>query len=154
MCRRRIMRVGSRKRTAGFTLVECMLSVAIVGITSSATISLLGYALMHNELEQERSRAHQMVCQKLEIERCQLFTWTRSNSVQTLWDNATPLDPTDDTTGTLTVIVKNAKTGEILTLSPDPAVLVSIEATLEWYYRGGRLEGMLLRETAMTYKAP
>ena len=122
--------------------------------TASDYARFLAALLRGDELEQERSRAHQMVCQKLEVERCQLFTWTHTNSVQTLWDNATPLDLSDDTTGTLKVIVKNAKTGEELTVSPNPAVLVEIEATLEWFYRGGRLEGNSLRETAMTFKAP
>lgn len=142
------------KRTAGFTLVECLIASAIAGISFLGTLYVLAFARVHNEMEQERARAHQIVCQKLEVERYQLFTWTQSQSEQTIWDNGTPEDTSDDTVGTLELIVKNPATGEVLTAAPDPAVVVEIEATLTWKVRGGRLSEKVLRETAMTYKAP
>ena len=142
------------KKTAGFTLVECLIASAIAAISFLATLYILAFARIHNEMEQERTRAHQIVCQKLEIERYQLFTWTHAQSEQTIWDNGTPDDTSDDTVGTLELIVKHPETCEVLTSAPDPAVLVEIEATLTWTVRGGRLSGKVLRETTMTYKAP
>ena len=131
-----------------------MFATAIASLGILGTLSLLAYARIHNEVEQERARAHQIVCQKLDIERYQLFTWTQSNSEQTIWDNGTPDDPDDDTVGTLEMIVRNPQTGEVLSAAPNPSVLLEIEATLSWHPRGGRLSTKTLRETVMTYKAP
>ncbi len=143
-----------RRKIAGFTLIEAVIASGIAAFTILATLSLLGFCRMRNEIEQERARAHQIVCQKLEIERYQLFTWTQSGEEVTIWDNGTPADKSDDTIGKLEIFVTNAATGAVLTAAPDPAVLLQIEATLTWRLRGGRLSETDLRETAITFKAP
>ena len=142
------------KKKIGFTLIESVIASAIASMCILVILSLLGFLRMHNELEQEHNRAFEIICQTLDLERHQLFSWTQSRSTRTIWDNGTPTDQTDDTLGNLEVIVKNPKTGEVLSSPPYPAVLVEIEATLTWKHRGPRLEGKNMRETAMTYKAP
>lgn len=144
----------NKNSVGGFTLIECMIASVIAVVCFLGTIYLLMFARMHNEIEQERARAHQIVCQALELELYKLFTWTKSQSQKTIWDNGTPSNPNDDTIGTLEVIIKNPKTGAILTSAPNPAVLLEIEATLSWTYRGARLSKTMLRETVMTYKVP
>ncbi|MFW5870096.1 MAG: type IV pilus modification PilV family protein [Candidatus Sumerlaeota bacterium] len=141
------------KRT-GFTLLEVMLAVAIAGITTLATLGILGFARLHNSQEQERARAHQVVTQAIEEENHRLFTYTTAGEEMTIWDNMTPGDTSDDTVGTLTLRVENAQTGEVLTQAPDPAVMVKIEATLTWVTRGSKLQDKLMRESAMAYKVP
>ncbi|NQU41646.1 prepilin-type N-terminal cleavage/methylation domain-containing protein [bacterium] len=138
----------------GFTLVECMFGIFIASVVFLSTILALGYARIQNEVEQERIRAHQIISQKLEIERYQLFTWTASESTQTIWDNETPDDTSDDTAGTLEIIVRDPVTGAILTMAPDPARLIEIEATLSWSPRVARMQNRVLRETVITCKAP
>jgi prepilin-type N-terminal cleavage/methylation domain-containing protein len=142
------------RKKRGFTLVECMLALAICSVLFLATLSALGYARTHNELEQERIRAHQIVSEYLEVERFRLFSWTQSESQQTIWDNGTPDDTSDDTLGTLEVAVRDPDTGAVLTMAPDPARLVEIEVTLTWQPRVARLKGKTFRESVMTYKAP
>lgn len=142
-----------RSASSGFTLIECMISVAVAALLFLTTLGLLSYARVNNQFEQERARAHQIVSERLEVERYRLFTWTVSQSQQTVWDNNTPDDSTDDTVGTLEVVVKDPKTGAVLTMAPDPATLVEIETTLTWNPRG-KFSSRTMRETAMTYKAP
>ena len=120
----------------------------------SGTITLLTFARSQNEREQERLRAHQIVSEALELERYQLFTWTQSQTTRMIWDNATPDNPDDDTTGQLEVIVTDPETGAVLTTAPDPARLVVVEATVSWTPRGARFAGETLRETVMTFKVP
>jgi Tfp pilus assembly protein PilE len=143
-----------RKRICGVTIIESVIAAAIASIAMLGVMTFLGYARMHNEIEQERSRAHELVCQALEIERYKLFTWTQTQSQKTIWDSGTPDDYSDDTIGTLEIIVRNPKTNQVLSQAPDPATLVEIEATLTWNYRGGSASGKVLHETVMTYKAP
>lgn len=142
------------KNSKGFTIIECLIASAIMGVMILASLTLLLAAKMHNEMEMERNRAHQIITQALELEKYKLFTWTESDSEQTIWDNGTPDNTDDDTVGTLEVIVKDPKTGEVLTEAPDPATLVEIEATLTWNFRGGSMSRRVLRESVMTYKAP
>lgn len=150
-----ILRQTARSQSGrrAFTLVECMVATAVCAIVFLATISLLGFARLSNEVEQERTRAHQIVCESIEVERYKLFTWTSANSVQTIWDNGTPSNPADDIKGTLEVIIRDAKTNTILTSAPNPAILVSIEATLTWSPPGS-MSSRTLRETAMGLKSP
>ena len=145
-----------RRRTrSGFTLVECVIASAITAVAFLGTLYCLGLARMHNALEQERARAHQIVCQTLEIERYKLFTWSETDRVRTIWDNGTPENPNDDIQGVLDVIVRDSATGAELHKG-DPIsweMLMEIEATIEWSPPGRRSD-KILRETAMTYKAP
>jgi Tfp pilus assembly protein PilV len=99
------------KKTGGFTLVECLLALVLATLIFTATLSMLGFARSHNQVEQERCRAHQIVCQALETERFNLFPKTQSDSIVTVWDNGTPADPSDDTTGELDITVRDPATG-------------------------------------------
>ena len=138
---------------SGFSLIECLFAVAVAAIMFLSTLALLGFARLHNANEQERTRAHEIVCQHLVVERHKLFTWTASARNQTVWDNGTRDDLTDDTIGVLEVIVRDPATGAIFTSAPNPAQLVEIEATITWHPRG-RMAGRFLRETAIIYNAP
>ncbi|MFC1601708.1 prepilin-type N-terminal cleavage/methylation domain-containing protein [Candidatus Sumerlaeota bacterium] len=143
------------KRTAGFNLLEVMVAVAVLGICFLGTLSVLAFARLQNELEQQRTRAHQIVSQALEIEAYELFTYSSTVVETTIWDNGTPDDPSDDTMGWLVVIVSNPDTGEILFTAPDPAIMVQIEATVLWYPQGTRMaNSKFLQESVITCKAP
>lgn len=148
------MNIKIYRENKGFTIIECLIASIVMGIMILASLTLLLAAKIHNEMEMERNRAHQIICQALELEKYKLFTWTESDSQQTIWDNGTPDDPDDDTIGTLEVIVRDPKTGTVLNEAPNPATLVEIEATLTWNFRGGSMSRRVLRESVMTYKAP
>jgi len=137
----------------GFSLIECLIASGIAALAIIATLSLLLYTRMSNEIEQERTRAIQIICEKLDVETFHLFTWTKTDSTVTIWDNGTPSDPNDDTKGTLEVIVRDPDTRAVLTQAPNPARLVEIEATLRWKHRGPR-PVELLQETVITCKVP
>ena len=138
----------------GFSLMEVLFTVGVAGISILAILSLLGAARLNNALEQERSRAHQIVSQALEIESFELFTFTHSQRNKTIWDNSTPDDTSDDTVGVLEIEVRDPQNNDLLTTSPDPAVIIQIEATLTWESRGSRVRGTEMRESVMTYKVP
>lgn len=137
----------------GFSLIECLIASGIAALAIIATLSLLLYVRMSNEIEQERTRAIQIICQKLDVETFHLFTWTKTDSTVTIWDNGTPSDPNDDTKGTLEVVVRDPDTRAVLTQAPNPARLVEIEVTLRWKHRGPR-PVELLQETVITCKVP
>ena len=147
-------KITNRRNWKGFTLLEAVIASAIATFATLTILYLLAFLQLHNELEQETNRAFQIVTQAMDLQRYQLFSWAQSYTVQTIWDNGTPTDPKDDTVGQLEIIVKDPKTGTILTSPPDPAVLVQIEATLTWTPRGPRLAKKLMRETAMSYIVP
>ncbi len=133
--------------------MECLFALAISSLSFMATASLLFYTKFHNEIEQQRARAHQIVTERLEIERFQLFTWTQTGDQVTVWDNNTPDNPDDDTVGSIFIVVRNALTDEILTVAPShPAFLVQVEATLIWAPK--TRPNRIMRETAMTFKSP
>lgn len=131
-----------------------MIAVAIASVLFLATLSALSFARVINAVEQERSRAHQIVCQALDQESAKLFTWTASNSQQTIWDNNTPDNTADDTIGALDVRVTDVRTGTQITTVTLGDELVQVEATLTWSPRLSRLSHKTLRESVMTYKAP
>ena len=144
----------------GFTLIECIISVAVAALFIMGTLSLFSLARMQNEVEQERAKAHQIVCQQLEITNIQGYDWTQSQWTKVIWDNGTPDDTADDTTGILEISVKNLRTGVTLTGPPPVAPpgtypdILSIEGTLTWRPRNRRASSELLRETAMIFKVP
>lgn len=111
------MKINHHK-TAAFTIVEVLVASLIAFIAIAATLNLLFYARTNNELEQERTRAFQIISQKLDVETYKLFTWTRSDSEVTIWDNATPDDTTDDTRGLLEVIVRDPDSRQVLMRCP------------------------------------
>jgi type II secretory pathway pseudopilin PulG len=147
-------KITNRRNGTGFTLIEAVIASGIATFAILTILYLLAFLRLHNELEQETNRAFQIVTQAMDLERYQLFSWAQSYTVQTIWDNGTPTDPSDDTVGNLEIIVKDPKTGNVLTSPPDPAVLVQIEAILTWTPRGPRLAKKLMRETAMSYIVP
>ena len=143
-----------RRPRQAFSLIECMFSVAIVAIVFLGTLSLLGFAQMHNAHEQERTRAHEIVSQYLEVERHKLFTWTASAQEQTVWDNGTVDDTSDDTIGILRLIVRDPATGTIFAMAPNPAQIVELEAIIVWRPRGRMAKTKVMHESAITYDSP
>jgi prepilin-type N-terminal cleavage/methylation domain-containing protein len=146
-----------RARHRAFTLVEIMVAVVIVSIGMIATLTSLSYANLHNDMEQERARAHQIVCEKMEQQIQRLYSngAVMTSSTPTVWDNGTPDNTTDDTLGTLDVVATKPD-GTLIasgSLPPVPAVRVTLEVTLSWHPRG-RLHAKTMRETAMTYMVP
>ena len=142
-----------RRARAGITLVEVLVAVLVVAIGFSATLSLLIIDSVANDFEQERARAHQMVCEELELVKRTLYTRITGGNNVTVWDNGTPGVATDDTVGVIKVVVRDPKTHTLLTAAPVPAIRVQIEVTLTWHPRG-RFGGKTMYETAMTYIAP
>ena len=143
-----------RRPLRGFTLVEVMVATFIVAIGMTATLSMLMFSRLQNELEQERSRAYQIVTEEMEQVRHELFTRISGGKTTTVWDNGTTDTTTDDTIGTLAVIVRDPKTGAQLFAAPVPASRVQVEVTLIWNPRGRLKASKTMRETAMTYIAP
>src|SRR5687768_631898 len=105
-----LLRSRSRPLNA-FTLVEIMIAVVVVSVGVAATFSMFTFSHLQNALEQERSRAHQLICQKMEEVRQDLQTRITPGTQVTVWDNGTPDNNTDDTVGTIAVIVRDPKTG-------------------------------------------
>ena len=141
------------QRKKGFSLVEVMIAVGIVSLGALSTLSLLIFSRMHNDLEMERSRAHQIVSQELELIQFSLYPRIRTDTQTTIWNNGTPTDAADDTTGLMTVTARNPYTGATVTVAPVPAVVLQVEVTLSWNPRGS-LGNKTYRETAMTYVSP
>jgi Tfp pilus assembly protein PilV len=141
-----------RRAPFAFTLVETMFAVFIVSITFTASMSLIGYIRMQSTLDQERARAHQIVVGEMERVRFELYTRVTGGDQITVWDNGTPDDNTDDTVGTLEVIMRKLDGSQIIT-APIPAEAVQIEVALTWNPRG-RIAGRVLRQSMMTYIAP
>ena len=140
-------------RKWAFTLVECMIAVAIVAIGPLSILSILAWVRLHNDLEQERSRAHQIVSEAMENLRLELYTCLTAGDTVTVWDNGTPDITSDDTIGNLEVIIFDPETNALLEKAPDHAKRVGVEVTLSWNPRG-RLSGKTYRETVMTYLSP
>lgn len=147
-----IKRTTRQNTTKGFTLIESMIAMVIVSIGFIATMTSLTFARIQNDLEQERARAHQIVSEQLEQVRSNLYTYISSGQAVTVWDNGTPDDTTDDTTGLMIVRARDTA-GNVIASAPNPAVRVEVEVTLTWNPRG-RLAGRTMRETVMTYIAP
>jgi type II secretory pathway pseudopilin PulG len=145
-------RLRRKARSAGFTLVEAMIATAVVALGFTATVSLLTVTRVNNDLEQERARAHQIVLEEMERVRLELFTRISPGRETTVWDNGTPDDDTDDTVGTLTVLMRDIN-GVALTGPPVTWGRIEVEITLSWNPRG-RLKTKTMRETLMTYVTP
>ncbi|MCE5230418.1 type II secretion system GspH family protein [bacterium] len=135
-----------------FTIIEALVTVLIVTAASIGGIEMTAFVRTQNVMEQERSRAHQIVTSEMERIRNQLYTHITGGSTVTVWDNGTPDDTTDDTIGTLDVVVHDPA-GHLLTAAPVPAIAVKVEVTLTWHPRGRRHDSTF-RETAMTWIAP
>lgn len=135
-----------------FSLIEAMITVLVITAASIGAIELAIFVRTQNTMEQERSRAHQIVCSEMERLRSSLYTHITGGSTVTVWDNGTPENTTDDTIGMLEVTVRD-KSGTLLTVAPVPAVAVRVEVTLTWHPRGRR-HGSTFRESVMTWIAP
>jgi prepilin-type N-terminal cleavage/methylation domain-containing protein len=139
------------RQRRGFTLIEAVITVLIVAMGCIGALSLIQFLRLQNVLAQERARAHQIVCEEMDRQRHELFPQITGGTTVTVWDNGTPDDPTDDTMGTIEVIVRDTD-GNLL-----PAVVgnrrVQVEVTLTWNPRG-RLSNKTYHETVMTYIAP
>lgn len=140
-------------RTTGFTLVEAMIAMSIAALGATSTLTMLTMERVGNSMEQERSRAHQMVSEELERVRLELYPRITAASQVTVWDNGTPNDTSDDTLGTKEVVFKNPETGATLAAAPVPAKRVQVEVTLTWHPRG-RLHGKTMHESIVSYIAP
>ena len=140
------------RRRSAFTLVEAMITVVIVSIGMIASLQLLTFQHTVNTLEQERARARQIVGEEMERLRHELYTRIEGGKSVTVWDNGTPDDKADDTTGVLAVTVRDTK-GVAVFVAPNPAERVEVEVTLSWNPRG-RFSDKTFQETVMTYIAP
>lgn len=136
----------------GFTLIEALIAMSILAFGFIATVTLITSTQVNNSMEQERARAHQIVSEEMEQVRHNLYTRITPGRQITVWDNGTPDDTLDDTTGNLTVTIRDPS-GVELAAPPVPATRVEVEVTVDWNPRG-RLAGKTLRETVMTYLSP
>jgi len=142
-----------KQKCAGFTLIESIIAVSITATGMLSTLSLLTFDRIHNDMEQQRARAHQIICEELERVRLELFSRVTSGSAVTVWDNGTPSDTSDDVSGMLEVAITDPDTGTVLSAAPVPAEMVQMEVTLSWN-PAGRRSGKTLRETVATFIVP
>lgn len=152
-------KIAARKWTAprsrdGFTIIEVLIAMSIAALSMLAILTTLQLTRINNSIEQERSRAHQIVSEQLERVRFQLYTMITAGTQITVWDNGTPDDATDDTQGTLEIRIIDPETGIALAAAPTPAKRVLVEVTLSWNPRGRLGGSKTMRETVMTYVAP
>ena len=124
----RYPRLGGGARI-GFSLIETMIAILIVTLGSISTISMLTATHIQNDMSQERARAHQMVSGEMERVRLELFPRANPGQQVTVWDNGTPDDESDDSVGTLEVVMRDIN-GTELTAPPIPARRVQVEVTL------------------------
>ena len=136
----------------GVTLLESIISLLIVALGFLSTTTLVVLSQTQNDLEQERSRASQIVSDRLERIQRDLYPFITPGSEITIWDNGTPDDDADDTLGTIEVVARDTN-GDLITSAPNPAVRLQVEVTLTWNPRG-RLGGKTMTETVMTYIVP
>lgn len=139
---------------SAFTLIETLVAVAILSVGMLATMSLLTWTRMHSSFEQERARAHQIVSQEMENIRYELYSTLNAQTTQTVWDNGTPDDTSDDTVGTLERVFFDPETGSTLASTPDPWKRMGVEVTLTWSPRGRLGSTKTYRETIMGYISP
>lgn len=140
-----------RPRT-GFVLVEALIAIVIVTLASVATLSLLMFTRMHNAQEQERTRAHQIATERMDRVLQELFPTVVAGEQLTVWDNGTPDDDSDDTEGTIEVILRDVD-GNLINFTPTPWERVEVEVTVSWNPRGRRGD-IEVRESIKTYMAP
>lgn len=140
-----------------FTLVEAMISVMVVAVLGGGILVMWPAIAQLNTLEQERAYAFQLACQQMEASvMVPDFPRIANHQTALVWDNGTPNNPADDTTGTVDVIVRDAKTGALIPTTPgtlNPNLWYRVEVTVSWHPRG-TLSGKMLRETVMTYVVP
>jgi prepilin-type N-terminal cleavage/methylation domain-containing protein len=146
--------IGKRRRRSGFTIIETLIAMSITALSMLAILTTLQMTRLSNSLEQERSRAHQIVSEEMEKVRFSLYTLVTAGTEVTVWDNGTPDDMTDDTQGTLEIVITDPETGATLAAAPNPAKRVQVEVTLSWNPRGRLGGSKTMRETVMTYISP
>lgn len=149
----RIRTISRRGGRRAFSLIEALITVVVVFISFTSVLTLLMFDNICSNYEQERARAYQIVSDQMEQIRMTLYTRITTGRTVTVWDNGTPGNPNDDTSGTLEVTVRDPKTGQLLTAAPVPAIRVQVEVSLSWRARGG-LQRRTMHETMMTYIAP
>ncbi len=157
-----------KTKNKGFTLIEAMFAVSILAIGFLGTVSLIVWDRTEGDLEQERARAHQQCAQEMERARRDLWPSLQVGTSTTIWDNGTPSDASDDTTGTIDVLayasnsgrqVTRASTNEIFQYADNsaevtPATMLTIVVTLTWTPRGRLGASKTYTETIVSYKAP
>ena len=102
-----------------FTLVEAMISVMVVAVLGGGILVMWPAIAQLNTLEQERAYAFQLACQQMEASvMVPDFPRIANHQTALVWDNGTPNNPADDTTGTVDVIVARRQDGSV---DPDHA---------------------------------
>lgn len=144
-----------RRRPRGVSLLEVLVTVAVVSIGMTSILTMTMQATAVSTLEQERARANQLVCQYMEEKVIFPPLPEISSGTQvTVWDNGTPNNPNDDTMGTIEIVAYDMKTGLQITSIPVNKmnrVRYRVEVTMNWHPRGAR-HSATFRETVMTYK--
>lgn len=133
----------------GFSFIEIVLTLALVGLCLVLSLSILFYIRQQSNLEEVRTHAYEIVNGEMELIRAKYFSDLKPETrTVTIWDRGTPDDDSDDLNGELEIILKD-KTGAVLTGPPKSNALVQAEITLTWQSTGKEMS-----ETLMTYLAP
>ena len=83
------MNLGKRRRTGGFTLVECVIALLIIMIALLGVFSVFTYAITYNAGNKARAQALAILQQEVERYRAAKFNGVPET------DNFTPGDPDD-----------------------------------------------------------
>jgi Tfp pilus assembly protein PilV len=148
------MRIISRRlcisrQPSGYSFLEVLLTIALVGVGVVLSLSLLAYIRARNHYERIRSRAYEIVIEEMETQKSHIFSRLQPLTRDVvLWDGDSPDDPSDDLHGELEVFLKDYQGNELVQPPTTPG-LVQIEVTLTWETATGRQH-----ETLMTYRTP
>lgn len=133
----------------GFSFIEIVLTLALVGLCLVLSLSILFYIRAQSNLEEVRTHAYEIVNGEMELLRAKYFGDLKPETRSvTVWDRGTPSDPNDDIEGELVIILKDRQ-GNELTGPPRVNALLEAEITLTWQTAGKEMS-----ETLMTYLAP
>lgn len=122
----------------GFTLIEVIVTMAVVSIIFLGTFTLVRSSQIYNSSEQERSGASAVAAEHMENVRQTFYPSLQSYTQnETLWDHSTPDDTSDDVVGQVVVQLYDLG-GNALSQSPASGETLQVIVAVRWFPQGSR----------------